>query len=43
MGNISKGISVGNMKKTGLNEYGYDFSFDYDVIPVDDILGIQKY
>ena len=43
LGNISKGISVGNMKKTGLNRYGYDFSFDYDVIPVDDILGIQKY
>ena len=30
------------MKKTGLNEYVYDFSVDYDAITVDDILGIQK-
>ena len=25
------------MKKTGLNGYVYDFSVDYDAIPVDDI------
>ena len=31
------------MKKTGLNGYVYDFSVDYDVIAVDDILDISKY
>ena len=33
------------MKKTGLNGYGYVYSFsvDYDAIAVDDILGIHKY
>ena len=31
------------MKKTGLNGYVYDFSVDYDVIAVDDILDIHKY
>ena len=31
------------MKKAGLNGYVYDFSVNYDVIAVDDILGIQKY
>ena len=31
------------MRKTGLNEYVYDFSADYDAIAVDDILGISKY
>ena len=31
------------MKKTGLNEYVYNFSVDYNVIAVDDILDIQKY
>ena len=40
---ISKDWTVDNMKKTGLNEYIYDFRADYDVIPVDDILDIQKY
>ena len=38
-----KDFSVGNMKTTGLNGYVYDFSVDYDVIAVDDILGIHKY
>ena len=32
-----------NMKKTGLNDYVYDFSVDYDAIEVDDILDIHKY
>ena len=41
--NISKEFSLDNMKKTGLNGYVYDFSFDYDAIPVDDILDIHKY
>ena len=39
LGNISKD----NMKNTRLNGYVYDFSVDYDAIPVDDILGIHKY
>ena len=43
LGNISKDFSVNNMKKTGLNGYVYEFSVDYDAIPVDDILGIHKY
>ena len=42
-GNISKDFSVDNMKKTGLNGYVYDFSVDYDVIAVDNILDIHKY
>ena len=43
LGNISKDWSVGNMKKTGLNGYVYDFSVDYNAIAVDDILDIHKY
>ena len=43
LGNISKDLSVDNMKKTGLNGYVYDFSVDYDAIAVDDILDIHKY
>ena len=31
------------MKKTGLNGYVYDFSFDYNAIAVDYILDIHKY
>ena len=43
LGNISKGIFVDNMKKTGLNEYVYDFSVDYDANAVYDLLDIHKY
>ena len=43
LGNISKDFSVGNLKKTGLNGYVYDFSVDYDAIAVDGILYIHKY
>ena len=43
LGNISKNFSVDNMTKTGLNEYVYDFSVDYDAIAVDNILDIHKY
>ena len=43
LGNISKDFFVDNMKKTGLNGYVYDFSFDYDAITVDNILDIHKY
>ena len=31
------------MKKTGLNDYVYDFSVDYDAIAVDDIVDIHNY
>ena len=41
--NISKDFSVDNLEKTGLNEYAYDFSVDYDATAVDDILDIHKY
>ena len=41
--NISKDWSVDNMKKTGFNDYVYDFGVDYDAIAVDDILDIHKY
>ena len=43
LGNISKDFSVDNMNKTGLNEYVYNFTVDYDTIPVADILDIPKY
>ena len=43
LGNISKDWSVDYMKKTGLNDYVYDFSVDYDAIAVDDTLEIGKY
>ena len=31
------------MKKTGFNEYVYDFSVDYDATDVDDIADIHNY
>ena len=31
------------MKRTGFNGYVYDFSVNYDAIPVDDIKAIHKY
>ena len=43
LGNISKDWSVDNLKKTGFNGFVYDFSVDYNYIPVDDILAIHKY
>ena len=43
LGNNSKDWSVDNMKKTGFNVYIYDFSVDYDVPDVDDVLDIHKY
>ena len=43
LGNVSKDFSASNMKKTGFNDYFYDFSVDYDSIDVDDILNIHKY
>ena len=43
LGNISKDWSIGNMKKTGIKGYVYDFSVDYDAVVVSDILDIHKY
>ena len=36
LGNMSKELSLDNMKKTGLNGYFYDFSVDYNAIAVAD-------
>ena len=36
-------VTVGNMKKTGLYGYVYDFSVDCDSIDVDNILDIYNY
>ena len=41
--NISKGFSVDNMKKTGLNGYFYDFSVNYNAIDTSNIVDIHKY
>ena len=43
LGNISKDWSADNMKKTGLTDYVYDFSADYNAIAVDDIKDIHNY
>ena len=43
LGNISKGWSTDNMKKTGLTGYVYDFSANYNAVTVDDIKDIHKY
>ena len=43
LGNILKDWSVDKMKKTGFNEYVYDFSADHDATEVDDINDIHKY
>ena len=42
LGNISKGWSTDNMKKTGLTGYVYDFSANYNAVTLDDIIGIHK-
>ena len=43
LGNITKDWSIDNMKRTGFNDYVYDFSVDYGAIAVNDILDIHKY
>ena len=43
LGNISKDVSVGNMRKTGLKGYVCDFSVDYNAVAVTDILDIHKH
>ena len=41
-GNISKDLSIDNMKKIGFNGYVFDFSVDYDATSVDNIKDIHK-
>ena len=41
--NISEDFSSANMKKVGLYGFVFDFSVDYRVTAVDDILDIHKY
>ena len=43
LGNISKDWSVDSLKKTGFNDYIYEFSVDYDAIKTSGILEIHKY
>ena len=43
IGNISKELSLDNMKRTGFNGCIYDFSVDYDAIAVADMFDIRKY
>ena len=43
LGNISKGWSIDDTKRTELKGYVYDFSVDYDAIAVDNILDIHNY
>ena len=43
LGNISKDWSIDDIKSTRLKGYVYDFSVDYDIIAVYDILNIHKY
>ena len=43
LGNISENFFVTNMEKTGLYGSVFDFSVDYRVTAVDDILDIHKY
>ena len=44
LGNISKNLESINMKKkTRLNGYVYEFSFDYNIIDTSNIMDIHKY
>ena len=43
LGIISKDWSTDNMKKTGFNEYVYDFTVDYVATDIGDIKDIHKY
>ena len=43
LGNISADFNQVDKKTTGLYEYIYDFSVDYNAIAVGDILDIHKY
>ena len=43
LGNLSKDWSQENMKKTGFNDYIYDFSADYNAFGPSDIVEIHEY
>ena len=43
LGRISIDWSIDDLKKTGSNSYDSNFSTEYDVIAVDDMLHIHKY
>ena len=43
LGNISSDFNQADRKSTRISGYVYDFSVDYNVIAVDDILAIHKY
>ena len=43
LGNISKDFAANNMKKTGLIGYVYEFSVDYNIIDMGNIIIIYKY
>ena len=43
LGNISKDFTTNNKKKTELNGYVYDFSFDFNIIDTNNIINIHKY
>ena len=43
LGDVSKDWSTDNMKRTGFNEYVYDFRVDYHATDVDDIKDIHKH
>ena len=43
LGNIANDLSVDNMKKTGFNNYAYDFSIDCDAAVVDNNKDIHNY
>ena len=43
LGNISKDFTATNMKKTGLNGYISEFSVDYDIVDISNIINIYKY
>ena len=43
LGNISKDFSIDNMKNTGLSVYVYDFSVNYNIIDICNIIDIYKY
>ena len=43
LGNVSKGFTVNNKKKTGLCIYVYDLSVDYNITDNSNIINIHKY
>ena len=44
LGNFSKNFTAINMKKkTGLNEYAYDFRYDYNINDTSNFIDIHKY